>query len=131
MAARVASDGLRRLNRATSDLSEARAAFERIAANGHRASKVADSVRSMVAKTERADAPLDLDELIRETVALMRDDLVAAGTVVQLELAARFPVISAHRGQLQQVILNVVTNVGPLQVRTQPPQRPHAPPRHL
>jgi predicted short-subunit dehydrogenase-like oxidoreductase (DUF2520 family) len=60
MAARVASDGLRRLNRATSDLSEARAAFERIAANGHRASKVADSVRSMVAKTERADAPLDL-----------------------------------------------------------------------
>jgi C4-dicarboxylate-specific signal transduction histidine kinase len=128
MAARVASDGLRRLNRATSDLSEARDAFERIAANGHRASKVANSVRSMVAKTERADAPLDLDEFIRETVALMRDDLVAAGTVVQLELAARFP---AYRGQLQQVILNVVTNVGPLQVRTQPPQRPHAPSRHL
>jgi C4-dicarboxylate-specific signal transduction histidine kinase len=105
-----ASGGLRWLNRATPDLSEARAAFERIVANGRRASKVVDSVRGMVAKTERAEAPLDIDELIRETVALVRDDLEAAAIVVQLELPAQLPVISAHRGQLQQVILNVVTN---------------------
>jgi signal transduction histidine kinase len=41
---------------------------------------------------------------------LVRDDLEAAGIVVQLELAAQLPLISAHGGQLQQVILNVVTN---------------------
>jgi signal transduction histidine kinase len=36
--------------------------------------------------------------------------LEAAGIVVQLELAAHLPLIFAHRGKLQQVILNVVTN---------------------
>src|SRR5262249_48810597 len=74
-----ASAGLRWLNRATPDLGEARAAFERIAANGHRANEVVHSVRGMVAKTERAEVPLDIGELIRETIALVRDDLEAAG----------------------------------------------------
>jgi PAS domain S-box-containing protein len=104
------SAGLRWLNRATPDLGEARAAFERIAANGHRAKEVVHSVRGMVANNERAEAPLDIGELIRETIALVRDDLEAAGIVVQLELTAQLPLIPAHRGQLQQVILNVVTN---------------------
>lgn len=105
-----ASAGHRWLNRATPDLGEARAAFARIAANGRRANEVVHSVRGMVAKAERAEAPLDIGELIRETIALVRDDLEAAGIVVQLELAAQLPVILAHRGQLQQVILNVITN---------------------
>jgi PAS domain S-box-containing protein len=105
-----ASAGLRWLNRATPDLGEARTAFERVVANGHRASKVVDSVRGIVAKTERAETHLDIDELIRETIALARDDLEAAGIVVQLEMGAQLPFISAHKGQLQQVILNVVNN---------------------
>jgi len=105
-----ASAGLRWLNRATPDLGEARAAFERIAANGHRANEVVHSVRGMVAKPERAELHLDIGELVRETIALVRDDLEAAGIVVQLELAAQLPLIPAHKSQLQQVILNVVTN---------------------
>jgi PAS domain S-box-containing protein len=105
-----ASAGLRWLNRATPDLSETRAALERIAANGNRANEVVQSVRGVVAKTEQAATPLDITELCRETVALVGDDLEAAGIVVQLEHAAQLPLISAHRGQIQQVILNLVTN---------------------
>jgi C4-dicarboxylate-specific signal transduction histidine kinase len=105
-----ASAGLRWLNRATPDLGEARAALERIAANGHRANEVVQSVRGVVVKTEQAATPLDITELCRETVALVGDDLEAAGIVVQLEHAAQLPSISAHRGQIQQVILNLVTN---------------------
>jgi hypothetical protein len=58
-------------------------------ANGHRANEVVHSVRDIVAKTDRAEVPLDIRELIRETIALVRDDLEAAGIVVQLELAAQ------------------------------------------
>jgi PAS domain S-box-containing protein len=106
----TAGAGLRWLNRTTPDLDEARAAFEQIAANAHRANEVVQSVQGMVAKTDGAAAPLNINELIRETIALVRGDLEAAETVVQLELAAHLPLILAHRGKLQQVLLNVVTN---------------------
>jgi signal transduction histidine kinase len=51
-----------------------------------------------------------MNDLITETVALVRDRLDEARIVVQLELAAQLPVVAAHRGQLQQVVLNVITN---------------------
>jgi len=64
----------------------------------------------MTAKTDHALASVDISELVRETMALVRDDLEADGIVVQLELAAQLPLISGHKGRLQQVILNVITN---------------------
>jgi PAS domain S-box-containing protein len=105
-----ANAGLRWLNRATPNLDEARVTLEDIAANAHRANEVVQSVRGIIAKTDQALTSLDISELIRETIALVRGDLEAAGIVVQLELAAQLPLISAHKGRLQQVILNVVTN---------------------
>ena len=105
-----ASAGLRWLNRATPDLDEARATFEDIAANAHRANEVVQAVRGMIAKTDHALTSIDISQLVRETIALVRDDLEATGIVIELELAAPLPLISGHRGRLQQVILNVVTN---------------------
>jgi len=64
----------------------------------------------MTAKTDHALASVDISELVRETMALVRDDLEADGIVVQLELAAQLPLISGHKGRLQRVILNVITN---------------------
>jgi PAS domain S-box-containing protein len=105
-----ASAGLRWLNRTTPELDEARATFEDIAANAHRANEVVQAVRGMIAKTDHALTSINIGQLIRETIALVRDDLEATGIVVELELAAQLPLISGHRGRLQQVILNVVTN---------------------
>jgi PAS domain S-box-containing protein len=105
-----ANAGLRWLNRATPDLDEARVTLEDIAASAHRANEVIQSVRGMIAKTDQALTSLDTSELIRETIALVRGDLDAAGIVVQLELAAQLPLIAAHKGRLKQVILNLVTN---------------------
>jgi signal transduction histidine kinase len=56
----------------------------------------------MIAKTDQALTSLDISELIRETIALVRGDLEAAGIVVQLELAAQLPLISAHKGRLRR-----------------------------
>ena len=105
-----ANAALRWLNRATPDLDEARVALEDIAASAHRANEVVQSVRGMIAKTDQALTSIDISELIRETIALVRGDLEAAGIAIQLELAAQLPLISAHKGRLQQVILNLVTN---------------------
>ena len=105
-----ANAGLRWLTRTPPSLEEACDSFKDIAADGHRASKVIQSVRSMFSRTNQEGTAIDVNDLIRETVALMRADLEAASVVVQLGLASQIPSISGHRGQLQQVILNLVTN---------------------
>lgn len=64
----------------------------------------------MFAKSDQLGVPLDANELIRETIAIASDELEAAKIDVQLELAGQLPLIPAHRGQLQQVVLNIVTN---------------------
>jgi C4-dicarboxylate-specific signal transduction histidine kinase len=105
-----AKAGLRWLNRAAPDLDEVRNALEHIAADGDRASEVIQSIRSMFGKTDHEGILLDPNEVIRETIAIANGELEAAKIDVRLELAAHLPLIPAHRGQLQQVVLNIITN---------------------
>ncbi len=105
-----ANAGLRWLNRPAPDLDEVRETLTHIVADGHRASEVIQSVRAMFAKGDHAGTPLDTNELIRETIAIANNELEAARVVVELELGERIPMISAHKGQLQQVVLNIITN---------------------
>jgi C4-dicarboxylate-specific signal transduction histidine kinase len=105
-----ASAGLRWLDRSEPDLTEARDALRRIAADGHRTSDVIESIRGMYAKSEQATKLLDTNELIKDTIALVSAELEAAKVVVQLELTEQLSTISAHKGQLQQVILNLISN---------------------
>ena len=66
---------------------------------------------------------VDTNELVRETITLLHSDLEAASIVVDLELSPELPPVSAHRGQLQQIILNIITNASDA-MRTG--QYPHA-----
>jgi len=105
-----ANAGLRWLTRTPPSLGEARDTFKDIVVAGHRANEVVQSVRAMFSRTDQAGVALDVNDLIRETIALLRGDLEAASVSVELELAPEVPLISGHRGQLQQVILNLVAN---------------------
>ena len=105
-----ANAGLRWLDRPQPDLDEVRDSLRHIVADGHRASEVIQSVRTMFTKTEHPGAALDANDVIRETIAMANGDLDASRVVVDLELADKLPPITAHKGQLQQVILNIVTN---------------------
>src|SRR5262245_39133296 len=105
-----ADAGLRWLTRTPPSLNEARDTFKDIAAAGHRANEVIQSVGAMFSRTDQAGAALDVNDLILETIELVRGDLEAASVSVELELSSQVPLISGHRGQLQQVILNLVTN---------------------
>ncbi|MGA8968692.1 MAG: PAS domain S-box protein [Pseudolabrys sp.] len=105
-----ANAGLRWLNRPAPDLDEVRDTLTHIVADGHRASEVIQSVRAMFAKGDHAGTRLDTNELIRETIALASNELEAARVVVDLELHEQLPLISAPRGQLQHVVLNIITN---------------------
>jgi signal transduction histidine kinase len=105
-----AAAGQRWLGRSSPALDRAVETFEEIAADGHRATDVIQSVRELFRSSEQAGTALDTNQLIEETIAVVREELAAQKIDVRLDLAAQLPMISAHRGQLQQVILNVVTN---------------------
>ena len=53
--------------------------------------------------------PLAMNELIRETVALMRTELTRHGVDVETDLRASLPIIG-DRVQLQQVLVNLFLN---------------------
>jgi signal transduction histidine kinase len=102
--------GLRWLDRAAPDLDKAMAGFRQIADDGHRAAAVLDRIRASFRPDARVRAPLDLNGLIEEAIALLQDELRSHRVVVQLTLHARLHGVAGDRIQLQQVLLNLITN---------------------
>jgi signal transduction histidine kinase len=92
------------------NLAEAREAVQRIARDGTRASKVIRRIRDLLKKGEPARTPLNLNDLIQETVALARPEITRRKVSLQTRLAPELPSVPADRVQLQQVLLNLVVN---------------------
>jgi signal transduction histidine kinase len=90
-----ANAGQRWLRRAPPDIDEACDAFSRIAADGHRSSEVIQSVRAMFSNPDQSALsalPLNLNEIVRETIALVRDRSKAVesnGVVISVEDSGR------------------------------------------
>ena len=101
---------LRWLDRGTPDLDETRRAVEWIIKEGNRASEVIRRVRALANKTDIEKAPLDINEVIREVIALVQRELIVHRVSLRMELAPTLPMILADRVQLQQVIINLVMN---------------------
>jgi signal transduction histidine kinase len=102
--------GLRWLDRAVPELEKAKAAFTRISADGHRAGAVIGSIRAIFKKDVRDRRSLDVNDLIREALALVRGDLQKHRVLVQAEANEQLPQVIGDRIQLQQVLLNLITN---------------------
>ena len=92
------------------DLHEAREALRRIVRDGNRASDVIGRIRGLLKKGEPARTRLDINPVIQETIELVRGEVLQRKVSLQTELAAGLPLVSADRVQLQQVLLNLITN---------------------
>jgi signal transduction histidine kinase len=102
--------GLRWLDRKTPDLDKAKAGFRQIAADGHRAAAVIESIRANFRKDARIRAPFEVDNLIEEAIALLQDDLKSYRILAKVERSARPLRVMGDRIQVQQVLLNLITN---------------------
>jgi signal transduction histidine kinase len=105
-----AAAGLRWLDRVTPDLDEAKAAFKRIVVDGDRAGAVIASIRAIFKKDVRPRTSFDINELIGEALGLVRGELQMHRVSVQAEPNEHLPRVKGDRGQLQQVLLNLITN---------------------
>jgi C4-dicarboxylate-specific signal transduction histidine kinase len=70
-----ADAGLRWLDHSTLNVDKAKASFEQIVADGHRAAAVIESIRAIFRNDARNRTSLDVNEMIGEAVALLRADL--------------------------------------------------------
>jgi signal transduction histidine kinase len=105
-----AETGFRRLDRSPPDLDKAMEDFKQIAADGYRAGVVIESIRANFKKEGRGRIALDLNDLIEETIATVREDLAKHRVSVKAELDDDLPQVMGDRTQLQQVLVNLITN---------------------
>src|SRR4030081_2545048 len=105
-----ANAGFRWLDRTTPDLDEAKAAFKQIIHAGHRAGAVIDGIRAIFKKDARNRASFDINELIGDALALVGDELRKHRVLIQAEPNEQLPRVKGDRVQVQQVLLNLITN---------------------
>jgi C4-dicarboxylate-specific signal transduction histidine kinase len=105
-----ANAGLRWLDRVAPNLDEAKAAFRAIGGSGQRAGEVIESIRAMLKSDTQNRILLDINELINEALVLLNNDLQKHRVAVQTDPSPQLPQVIGDRIQLQQVLLNLITN---------------------
>src|SRR5258707_5115399 len=105
-----AEAALRWLDAQPPDLEEVREVVGLIVEDGTRAGSIIGGIRALIKKAPTRQACLDINEAIREVIALTRGEATKTGVSVQTDLADGLPLIYGDRVQLQQVILNLIIN---------------------
>jgi PAS domain S-box-containing protein len=94
----------------TPNVEEARGAAMRIVKDGTRAAEIISRIRQLFKKGTPERELVDVNELIREMLVLLRSETTRYWISVRTELAADLPQIMGDRVQLQQVIMNLIIN---------------------
>ena len=102
---------LRFLKRAPPDLDEIGSALNNMMINSHGASQVFENIRALFQKAGRTvQQPIDVNDLILGALRDLDRELKDHRIVTRVELASELPPVMGHRGQLREVIINLVHN---------------------
>jgi signal transduction histidine kinase len=101
---------LRWLERDYPDVTEAREAASRIVKDVMRAADTINSISLLFKKDALQRDFLDVNELIREMIVLLRSEATRYSLSIRTELTQDLPKVMADRVQLQQVFMNLMLN---------------------
>jgi C4-dicarboxylate-specific signal transduction histidine kinase len=101
---------LRWLDRDPPNLDEARAAVIMIAKDGTVAKEIIERIRLLFKKGTPQRELVDVNEVIREMIILLHGEVTRFSISVRMELARDLPHVVGDRVQLQQVMMNLITN---------------------
>lgn len=118
-----AETGLDLLAAPSPDLAELRDVLQDIVDDNRRASDVIQRLRKLLKKGEITPVPVDVNELVTATLALLHNELVNRKISASLELAGELPATVADPVQLQQVLLNLMLNAMDAMASTPTPER--------
>jgi signal transduction histidine kinase len=105
------------------DLEEVRDAITDIVHEDNRAGDVIARLRTLLKKGESKSEPVDLNDLLTSTIALLNSELIGRRIEVETHLAGNLPATFGDPVQLQQVLLNLFMNAMDAMASTAQPQR--------
>jgi PAS domain S-box-containing protein len=105
-----ASACLRWLTRDAPDVEEARQSALRIVKDATRAADIISRIRLFFKKNSPQWELVDVNEVIREMIVLLRGETTRYSISIRTELAADLPQVMGDRVQLQQVMMNLMIN---------------------
>jgi signal transduction histidine kinase len=98
------------LRREPPDINRAQAILDEVESAGFRADEVLKSVGALFERSNWEQEPIDVNELALEAILILQRELAQNSIVVNTQLTEQLPLIVGHRGQLQEVLLNLVQN---------------------
>ncbi|MFZ1011189.1 MAG: MHYT domain-containing protein, partial [Candidatus Sulfotelmatobacter sp.] len=102
---------LRQLAGSTSpDLDQLREAIGEVVNDGTRVSEVISRIRALLKKDASARVELDINEIVKEALVLVRSEVTRSRVSLRADLAPDLPPVSGDRVQLQQVVINLIMN---------------------
>jgi signal transduction histidine kinase len=101
---------LRFLERSPPDHEEVQANLHSIVKDGFRTSEVFDGIRALFRKVDHGPQLIDINEIILGTLRSLREELSDHRVETRTELTVGLPSVAGHKGQLQEVISNLIHN---------------------
>jgi signal transduction histidine kinase len=101
---------LRFLERSPPDHDEVRASLNNMVKDGFRTSEVFDGIRALFRKADDGLNQVDINEIILATLQSLREEFVDHEIEIRSALASGLPPVDGHKGQLQEVISNLIHN---------------------
>ena len=98
------------LNREEPEVAEAQACLDHILSNSGRAADIIAGVRNLSRKASGQVEPIDLAQLLRESLSLVQREAKAARATIRAVIADDLPPVIGDRVQIQQVVVNLLIN---------------------
>ncbi|NWG75423.1 MAG: response regulator [Rubrivivax sp.] len=105
-----AQAALRLMERDAPDLEEIRRILDDVVADDRRAAEMIHRLRSAFRRSSAEHKPLQLNDLVAETVPIVKSHPLAGNTAMDLDLAHPLALIEGDRGALQQVLYSLMVN---------------------
>jgi PAS domain S-box-containing protein len=118
-----ANAGMRSIDKGKEDPGMLREILLDMEADGRRAHDIIRNVRNTVKKSDPTLRRINLNELVAKVAHIVRPDAVAYSCEVETSLAKDLPLIEGDPVQIQQVLVNLVSNALDAMRHTPPDQR--------
>src|SRR6185295_11847154 len=92
------------------DVDDVRLNLTDIASASQRIGETIDSLRGLFRNPQEAQRLVDMNELARDVLKALDAELSGNEIAVSTELDADMPGVLGHRGQLREVLVNIVQN---------------------
>ncbi len=92
------------------NVDEAQSALDAIVIASHRASEVFDNIRALFGSADQVREPIDVNEMVLGSLRALDGELNDHGVTSRAELTSELPFVMGHRGQLEEVLINLGRN---------------------